>query len=256
VRGATRRREARRRARRRRLRRPAERITFITDVPDVNGIALNSAGEVFAAAELEGTIYRFAPGGTPLGLVAATPYCIRKLTFDANDDLCVSTVEGPVLRIVSDGTSDEIGMVNEGNGLDICEVEDCSECEGDCHWCTLGPGGAGGGGGAGASGGARGSGGAPGSGGASAGGAGGRPRGDDHDDGDEREPGLVGREHERQRRVVGWRGRSGRRRRVGLLVPRTRRRSGAGRARARCLALGVARARQRAASLQQRKPVS
>ena len=106
---------------------PQTALDFIADVEDVNGLAVNSKGEIYAAKELVGIITKFAPDGAPLGEVASTEYCIRKLTMDASDNLYATTVEGPVLRVTPDGALTVVGDVPEGNGLDVCEVA-CAGC--------------------------------------------------------------------------------------------------------------------------------
>lgn len=96
-----------------------EAITFISGVPDANGIAVDEEGDVYVALEESGDIYRFAPDGALIEVFAHIDYELRKLAFDGEGNLYVTSPEGPIHRVSPDGEVTQIGDVLEGNGVGV-----------------------------------------------------------------------------------------------------------------------------------------
>jgi hypothetical protein len=97
-------------------------IDFITtNLTSPVGLAINRAGNVFVS-NTDGTIQKFGPDGTSLGLYASTGLHNMNVTFDPSGQvLVVATQDGPVIEILPNGTQHTLGTVAGGDGIAICQ---------------------------------------------------------------------------------------------------------------------------------------
>lgn len=94
-------------------------VDFITtNLTTPVGLAINPAGDVFVS-NTDGTIQRFGPDGTPLGLYATTGLHNMNIAFSGGL-LFVATQDGPVIMIQPNGVQKTVGNVIGGDGIAVC----------------------------------------------------------------------------------------------------------------------------------------
>jgi hypothetical protein len=94
-------------------------VDFITtNLTTPAGLAINPAGDVFVS-NTDGTIQRFGPDGTPLGLYATTGLHNMNIAFSGGL-LFVATQNGPVIMIQPNGVQKTVGNVVGGDGIAVC----------------------------------------------------------------------------------------------------------------------------------------
>jgi len=103
---------------------PQPGIPFVSGLTTPNGLAINSAGDVFVAEDSTGIIKQFSPDGTFLRIFAIAGVGIRKIAFDSADTLYAAgtSAAGPIIRIAPDGAPTAITHVSGANGMAVCYV--------------------------------------------------------------------------------------------------------------------------------------
>jgi len=95
-------------------------IDFITNLTSPQGVAVNSASNVFVS-NTDGSVDQFGPDGTSLGLFVNTGMLNMDITVSSTgNSFVVATQEGPVILILADGTQITLATVQGGDGVTVC----------------------------------------------------------------------------------------------------------------------------------------
>ncbi len=101
-------------------------INFTTSTTTPNGLAVNStASGLFVSESNTGLIKIFSPAGTFLGTFSTVPLGVRKIGFDAMNNLyaAIPGSSNQVIRIAQNGIQTVIAAVSDANGIAICPAD-------------------------------------------------------------------------------------------------------------------------------------